>query len=254
MFISTKHLVNKYGVDETIARFFVDREPPRDNLYWHGKLLYLRPSLPGYLFIPLIIDLLHRLGLQKQALLADEFITVMEQVGHISALEEIGKISMAEAIEKCQELTEANAANKVWLDNVTNFFRSNKGNIFGKLTTPFKSLHRGDVFLFSLTTLKFPVSLFNTVVEQWFALISTCLLIDDAQDIESDMETGDDNAFLESGLNLAGLQNITVHVKNCLQKISALNETMAGELERQYQDVMQLPHILKLLNPSDDFR
>ena len=32
MFISTNYLVINYGVDEKIARFFVDSEPPVENL------------------------------------------------------------------------------------------------------------------------------------------------------------------------------------------------------------------------------
>ncbi len=56
MFISTGYLGIQYGVDNNIAKFFVDREPPANNLYWKDKYLYLRPS-PGYLFIPLIVDI-----------------------------------------------------------------------------------------------------------------------------------------------------------------------------------------------------
>ena len=247
MFISTKHLVNKYGIDETIARFFVDREPPVDNLYWHEKLLYLRPA-PGYLFIPLVIDLLYKIGLDKQGLLSEEFVSAMEQIGHISALEETGKISMEEAIKKCGDVLKEDAANEVWLDNVSDYFNSKEDNSIAKLTTPLKSLHRGDMFLFSLSTLAFPVSLFEKVAEQWFALISTLLLVDDAEDIEIDKETGDENAYLESGLNAEGLDRIAGLLKHNLTIISTVNSIMAVELDRQHQEQLQQPHILKMLN------
>lgn len=99
MFISADFLGITYGVDDKIARFFADREPPLDNLYWKGKLLYLRPS-PGYLFIPLIVDLLFKLGIDRNQLLSNEFVSTMEMTGHISALEETGQITKAEAIKK----------------------------------------------------------------------------------------------------------------------------------------------------------
>lgn len=200
MFISTKYLVTKYGVDDTIARFFVDREPPANNLYWHEKLLYLRPA-PGYLFIPLIVDLLYKLGLDKGELLSEAFIGTMEGVGHISALEEIKQISGQEAIRKCEELVKSVSINAAWLNNVSEYFEGKKDNIFNRLATPFKSLHRGDVFLFSLSTLNFSPSLFEKIAEQLFAIISSLLLLDDAEDIESDKETGDENAYIESGLH-----------------------------------------------------
>src|SRR4051812_25468824 len=103
MFISTKQLVNSYGIEHDIAEFFVEREPPVDNLYWNEKLLYLRPA-PGYLFIPLIIDLLNKLGIKRDFLLSESFVNLMEQVGHISAMEESNQISANEAITKCREL------------------------------------------------------------------------------------------------------------------------------------------------------
>src|SRR5438105_1881051 len=122
MFVSTKQLVATYGVDAEIARFFVDREPPENNLYWYEKLLYLRPA-PGYLFIPLIVDLLYRIGIDKAQLLAGNFVDTMEQVGHISALEEINQLSVEEAIEKCAELVKATCKNLPWLSSTIAFFK-----------------------------------------------------------------------------------------------------------------------------------
>ncbi len=76
MFISADFLAIQYGVDDAIAKFFVDRKPPENNLYWKGKELYLRKE-PGWLFIPLIVDLLFRLGIPKQQLLSSKFIELI---------------------------------------------------------------------------------------------------------------------------------------------------------------------------------
>jgi hypothetical protein len=195
MFISTSYLVKNYGIEDKIARFFVDREPPADNLYWCGKLLYLRSS-PGYLFIPLIVDLLFKIGIKKEDLLSDKFVILMEDVGHVSALEETNEITEKEAIIKCTELA-VNCSNQTWLRNVLSYFSGNKDNAFDRLTTPFKALHRGDFFLFSLGALQFEEKLFPMVARVWFALISTLLLLDDAEDISSDKDAGERNAFIE---------------------------------------------------------
>jgi hypothetical protein len=250
MFVSTKQLVQTYGIDEEIARFFVNREPPANNLYWNEKLLYLRPSLPGYLFIPLIVDLLYKVGLDKHELLSEVFVTAMEQVGHISVLEETGKISMVEAIKQCEQLVKVKSVNDLWLSNVIRYLEQTEANLFTKLTTPFKSLHRGDIFLFSLSTLAFPETLFEKIAKLWFALISLSLLVDDALDIDNDKEFGDENAYIESGLNTKGLKNIEELVKMSVGIISSINTTMAKELERQHQEIAQQPYIQKFLNPA----
>jgi hypothetical protein len=247
MFISTKYLVSKYGIDEAIARFFVDREPPADNLYWHEKLLYLRPA-PGYLFIPLIVDLLFKLDIDKEKLLSEKFIGTMESIGHISALEEIKKISAEEAIEQCNDLVEKVAVNAAWLHSVKRYFDGHPDNLLGKLVTPFKSLHRGDIFLLSLSTLDFSSSVYEAIAQQWFALISALLLLDDAEDIESDQETGDENAYIESGLNAEGLHRIAQLVKHDVEIIASVNPIMAAELERQHAALVEKPHLLRLLN------
>lgn len=249
MFISSSFLSISYGVDDKIARFFVDREPPADNLYWKDKLLYLRPA-PGYLFIPLIVDLLFKLGLERQQLLSEKFVGVMEQIGHISALEETGRVNEKEAIESCLKVVKDICKNREWYNSLSDFFNNGTGNFFRGLSTPFKALHRGDLFLASICSLRFPGELSEKIAEFWFALISTLLLLDDAEDIETDKKTGDLNAFLESGLDPRGVETILQLVSKNLRKISTLNGNMAHQLDQQFKDLITQPHISKYLNHS----
>ncbi len=235
MFISSAFLEINYGVDNQIARFFVDREPPADNLYWKEKLLYLRPA-PGYLFIPLIVDLLYRLGIDRQQLLSEQFVATMEQVGHISALEETEQITNNEAIKKSSELVKDLCSDKEWYNNLVDYLSNKNNNFFSNLSVPFKSLQRGDLFLFSICALSFPVELNEKIAEQWFALISTLLLLDDAEDIEADKETGDENAFIESGLNAAGIKKVEELAEKNIRQISFLNTAMSIQLKSQYQE------------------
>jgi len=249
MFISTNHLVENYGLDKEIARFFVDREPPENNLYWHEKLLYLRPT-PGYLFIPLIVDLLYKLGIDKHQLLSEEFVVTMEQIGHISALEETRQLSVADAISQCRQLVADNCKNKRWFSLLNDYFSDVTGNVLSKLATPFKALHRGDAFLFSICTVEFADTLMESIAEQWFALISTLLLLDDAVDVPADRKTSDENAFLESGLTPQGIANLQQLVDRSVMKIAEVNVRMADELSHRYKELLKTPHISQMLNQS----
>lgn len=235
MFISSSFLEIYYGVDSKIASFFVDREPPVDNLYWKDKLLYLRPA-PGYLFIPLIVDILYRLNIDREQLLSEQFVTTIEQIGHINALEETGRITENEAIKRSLDLVKDGDVNQQWYQTLLDYFDSKKDNLLYNLSTPFKALHRGDVFLFSLCVLSFPSSAFKEITEQWFALISILLLMDDAEDIKSDKETGEQNAFLESGLNIEGTGKIKELAVKSISKISTVNPAMALQLKSQFKE------------------
>ena len=100
MFISTNQLIKKYGIDNKIAGFFVEREPPADNLYWHEKLLYLRPA-PGYLFIPLIVDLLYKIGIKREDLLSENFVSCDGTDRAYQCAGRNNKITGSEAIIRC---------------------------------------------------------------------------------------------------------------------------------------------------------
>jgi hypothetical protein len=245
MFISSDFLGIQYGVNDKIARFFADREPPAGNLYWKDKLLYLRPEV-GYLFIPLIADLLYKSGLSRDEILHEDFVSLMEKTGHIAALEEAKKIDHAEAIKLCIAESEK-AKNRKWHENVSAFFTGTEHSMH-KLRTPFAALHRGDYFLFSLSALSFDETSHEQIVSIWFALITTLLLLDDAEDVEVDKAAGEENAFLQSGMTTEGLAKIKQLVKASLQKIASINRVMANKIDSTYINVVAQPHISKMIN------
>jgi hypothetical protein len=132
MFISTDFLATKYGVHDTIANFFVEREPPENNLYWKDKLLYLRPE-PGFLFIPIMVDALNKLGIAREVLLSDKYINLVEQIGHIAALEETAQINYEQAIEQCIALTKQDAKNKNFYASLTDYMQGGTNHFFQSL-------------------------------------------------------------------------------------------------------------------------
>lgn len=247
MFISKDFLGIQYGVDDKIAKFFADREPPANNLYWHDKSLYLQPS-PGYLFIPLIVELLYRAGISREQLLSNEFIECMEQIGHITALEETKQISAKEAVERCIALSKVACKNEAWFITVVDYYNEVPGNLIGSMTTPYKALHRGDIFLFSLSVLEFSHHLFEHIIELWFALISLLLLIDDADDITDDKKNNEDNAFLEAGLDKKGIEEIKQFVRDKLRILKSINKPMAVKIDKSFIAMIDKPHVYKLLN------
>lgn len=247
MFVSADFLGIQYGVHNSIANFFADREPPKQNLYWHGKLMYLRQE-PGFLFIPLMVDLLYRLGLKKEELLSELFVTTMEQIGHISALEELEKISKQEALDQYELLIQPIAKNNFILQQVSNYLRGKEENIVTLHITPYSALHRGDAFLFSLATLQFENEKWETIIKTWFALISILLLQDDAEDYEKDAESGDENAFLQAGLTAEGISSVKKLLATQLQFIASINKSMATTLDNNFKKLANKPNIEKLLN------
>ena len=245
MFLTANAIVNEFGIEDTIAKFFVDREPPKENLYWKDKQLYLRAQ-PGYIFLPLIVDLYYKQGLSLPELLSEKFITTLEKIGHYSAEEEFGIISKESAIKECIRLVDQNT-DEHFLNAVIDYLNGAENEI-STLTTPFKSLHRGDLFLFSISVLKCSDAKKLELVQTWFALISTLLLLDDSEDYESDLENADENAFIESGSNQEGFDKIKKQLAKNLDHIKSINVAMANGLHRKFISLADKPGIKEYLN------
>jgi hypothetical protein len=246
MFLSADYLAVHYGVDDKIAKFFVDRDPPAGNLYWHEKLLYLRFE-PGYLFIPLIVDLLFKLGISREHLLSEDFVQLMEKVGHIGALEETKKLSVQQAVEECAKITIPVAKDHHFVTELGKYF-NNEPNQLSSLRTGISALHRGDLFLFCIAALPVYGGIYQQVVQTWFALISSLLLLDDAQDVEQDSLNGEANAFIETGFDDEGLEQVKGLVKHNLQLISKLNSMMAKTLDSQLVNMFNKPYFQQRYN------
>jgi hypothetical protein len=246
MFLTANTVVAQYGIDEAIAKFYVDREPPKENLYWKDKLLYLRPA-PGYIFLPLITDLFYKSGISKHILLSEMFIQLLEQIGHYSAEEELQLITADEALQKCIDHVEPIATNKIFLGLLEDHFNGKK-NFITDRTTPFAALHRGDLFLFSLCLFDVTMAAQENLISIWFALISTLLLLDDAEDIEADKEINEQNAFLESGSNKDGFKKIQELVTNNLNYLATINPILTNTLRQKFIIATDKPFIKEYIN------
>jgi hypothetical protein len=245
MFLTANSLAIQYGIDDQIAKFYVDREPPKDNLYWKDKLLFLRPQ-PGYIFLPLITDLYYRSGIPKEILLGETFVQVLEDIGHFSAEQESGLISTAETVSKCIEVVKARVKDERFLSELINYYKG-AGNRISPLLTPFKSLHRGDFFLFSLCLLDIDMEKQFELTKTWFALISTLLLLDDAEDYLDDKEKGEENAFIESGSNQEGFERIKALLADNFHYLAKINFSLADALHRKFAAIADKPGIKEYL-------
>lgn len=246
MFLSAQALAIEYGIDDRIAKFYVDREPPTGNLYWKDKLLYLRPQ-PGYLFIPLIADLYFRSGISIDTVTGAEYVDTLETILHFAAEEEFGIIDTNQMKEKCKEFILPRSKNTENFDQLSTYF-DGKNGIVQEIGIPFEALKRGDVFLYVLCILDIDQSKFLGLVKTWFALISVLLLMDDSEDYYNDLASGDPNVFIETGSNVEGFERIKKMLTDQLNHLEALNYSMAHALHKKVITIAEKPGIKEFLN------
>ncbi|MDP4251718.1 MAG: hypothetical protein Q8918_16585, partial [Bacteroidota bacterium] len=187
MFISANQLHREMGVDLTIARFFVDRAVPQDNSFWEGKLLYISFG-NGYLSIPVYYDLLHRIGMPLDLLLAEDHILFTEKLMHHAIEQERKKITKNEEQIAIRDLLKGRIKNPDWYLSLCNYLDQGilkPMHAFG-LEPP--SLNRADVFLYVLCDLPLNEKQWKLAVRYWYALHPTYLVMDDLRDYEKDRE------------------------------------------------------------------
>jgi hypothetical protein len=232
MFTSIRFLTGQLDVDPDVAKFFVDRPVPEGNRYWKDRLLYVSRGT-GYLFIPLVYDLMLRLGLKKEALLEEAHIRRMEQVLDSAGQVEFDGLSGARHVDHCREVMVGAIRNPWLFKALEGYF--NAGGPVEPLGHPIPPLNRADTFLFCLCDLDMDETLTRTFLRYWYALIAVFLLMDDIQDWEEDKRLGEENAIRYLGEAPEAFARAMDMLKQDLHTLADLSPQLETYFERNLQ-------------------
>jgi hypothetical protein len=241
MFISVKHLEGKMGVDEQLARFFVDRKVPVGNAFWDKRRLYVNRG-NGYISIPVYYDLLHRIGLSKQVLLEEKHIQLMEQIMHYAIQVELGQISFDTQLELIQKLLEGRIKQYEFYHELLEYLKQPVLKPKGKLGMQVPALNRADVFLFILCDLPIEPKQIEKAIQCWYAMHTTYLLMDDIYDYRLDKQNLEENAIIELGDGKEGSIKAFDILHSNASLLYEINPVLGGFFEEAFDD-------LKNLNP-----
>lgn len=246
LYTSKQYLQNTMGVDADIAAFFVDRNIPAHNLYWKDRYLYVAKGT-GYLFIPLFFDLMYKAGLSKGTILNEEFVKLTENILDSAARHELDMISFDEHVNNCRELLNNKVVNLNLFTDLTQYF-SNKALPYNYLGTFSTALNRGDTYLFALCSLNIPLYLTPKIIELWYILIPSFLLMDDIMDLEEDRKKNDENSINDFGAGNTGVSNAISFLTNKFKKLKDVNSLLGEYFEKSLQRKLNTRYLKFLLN------
>jgi hypothetical protein len=238
MFISVKQFGRDMGVDERIARFFVDRRPPENNSFWKGKYIYIAYG-NGYNSIPVYYDILYRIGVPLDALLAEEHVLLMEQLMHFAILQEKNEISYEEELKHIRALLLGRVHHPMYYAALNQYMDQPVLTTLGPFGTPFPSLNRADVFLYVLCDLPLEEKQWELATRYWYALHPSYLIMDDIRDYARDKENGDENVVMDLGGGTTGFEKTMELYKKNMNTLKEINPVLAGYLtdhEEQLND------------------
>ncbi|MCE2758546.1 MAG: hypothetical protein LW706_11460 [Chitinophagaceae bacterium] len=234
MFLTKDDLKLSYGVHLQIGKTLVERPVPADNLYWKNRTTYV-PGAPGYIFIPIFADILHRSGVHLDELLSENFIQSSEKILHNAALHEHEQITWKEHIFQVAELVRPNMSNAHFFGDLLKYAAQERPIRIGSLPfgTAFPSLNRADAYLFLLSIIKSPSFDMGKALKAWYALMTYFLLMDDLADIKEDVKTGQPNALIDAGLHDDGEQLIAAMIDKSIVDMAEVNPVLANRIDHK---------------------
>jgi hypothetical protein len=247
MFTSKHHLHENMGVDMEIATFFVDRKLPTDNVYWRGRYLYVAFG-SGYLFIPLFFDLQYKIGVRKEDVLNEEYVRTFEAILHTAAMYEFEEIGFDEHIENCKRVVQGKIKNENFYADLCEYFKNSDVRPFKNLGTFSKALNRADTFLFGLCLYDFPQETLQRILQQWYALIPSFLLMDDVTDLNDDIQKNQENSISDFGPGALGIEKALAFLREKINLLKSVNEKLGEYFERSLDKKLETPYFKSLLN------
>lgn len=236
MFISVKHLHGNMGVDEEIARFFVDRKIPENNVFWQKKLLYVTRG-NGYISIPVYYDLLYRMGLPKSCLIEESHIVLMERIMHYAMQVEFQQISSKTQLDEIEKLLIGRTKNPVFFSELVDYLDQPILKPKGKLGKEISALNRADVFLFILCDLPLDKGETEKAIQFWYALHTSYLLMDDIYDYQFDKQNLEENAVIELGDGEEGSIKAYTTLQANLEVLYQINPALSSFFELSIRDL-----------------
>jgi hypothetical protein len=247
MVVTSRKLQDNLGVNNKIADYFAnERAVPPNNLFWKDKRIYLSAGF-GFLTIPLTFDLIHKLGVPLEILLADEHVSLMEEGFNQLKCYENETISFNDFLQQCKVLLAPSIKQKKLASDLFTTLSGGTPQYF-QLETKHKALARSDSFLFTLVDLDLSDEWVTNFLPYWYALARPILLLDDFKDLTEDRRTKDENTIIELGNNKQAIEAAFELGRQDLEKLKTINPQLAKYMQYDLEDALLYEHIQAEIN------
>jgi hypothetical protein len=246
MVITSGILISRLGIDKQIADYFANqRAIPANNLFWKDKRIYLSMGF-GFLTIPFAFDLMHKRGIDKDLLLQDDHVTLMEKGFDLLKQFELSLISYPDFMESCKRLLNGKIRQPHFAEALFSLFSGAPTSFH--FEKEHKALARSDFFLFTLTDLPLSDEWIQDFLPYWYAIARPILLLDDFRDIEEDRISGEENTIIEMGDNKAAVEQAYLLGTEDLNLLATVNSLLAEFIQGLLDDSLQYASIRQMID------
>lgn len=224
------YLKNDLGIDTRVIELLSARQVPKNNAYWKGRKTYVSQS-PGYLFIPIYLDLLLKSNVGV-SVLSEAHLLLIEKILHSAACQEAGSITYMQHHEECQNILRQVGISK---EEIRKIEESLINRAFTLFPEKYKSLRRANSFLYSAAL--FP-NHYDLFFHFWESVMPLFLFLDDLTDLDEDLANKSENCLLDSPSienNFFALHSI---IAVSLKPLEIVNSKLYQELNKLRQEAV----------------
>lgn len=224
------YLKQDLGIHPDVIELLCSREVPKNNEYWKGRKSYLSHS-PGYLFLPILLDLLLKSKVGT-SVLSESHLLLIEKVLHSAACQEAGSITYMQHHQECRNiLYQAGIAE----GEIRKIEESLINRAFTLFPEKYKSLRRANSFLYSAAL--FP-NHYDLFFHFWESVMPLFLFLDDLTDLAEDLVNKSENCLLDSSSienNFFALHTI---IAESIKPLEIVNWQLYQELNKLRQEAV----------------
>jgi len=224
------YLKNDLGIDTRVIELLCAREVPKNNAYWKGRKTYVSQS-PGYLFIPIHLDLLLKSNVGV-SVLSEAHVLLIEKILHSAACQEAGSITYMQHHEECQNILRQVGISKEEIRKIEESLINRPFTLFPE---KYKSLRRANSFLYSAAL--FP-NHYDLFFHFWESVMPLFLFLDDLTDLAEDVANKAENCLLDSPSienNFFALHSI---ISVSIKPLEIVNSKLYHELNKLRQEAV----------------
>jgi hypothetical protein len=235
-------LQDRMGIDSEIANYFAnERAVPVNNAFWKNKRIYVSTGF-AYLCIPVLSDLLLKLGIDKSVILSESHIKLTEDIFDRSVQYEFKQITFPNFVNECNLLLSGKIKQLNLVEDLNTVLIEKKSKHF-RFETKLQSLARCDGYLYSFADLDTSDEWVKQFLTYWYTIMRPILLIDDFQDLLLDRVNGEENAIIELGDYATGIQSAyNLGVKD-LKLLAEINPKFSAFMASTLKNVLTMRHI-----------
>lgn len=224
------YLETELGIHKNVIEFLCNRQVPKNNEYWRGRKNFISQS-PGYLFIPILLDLFLKSNLGA-AVLSELHLLLIEEILHSAARQESGSITYANHHQECKRILHSIG---ISAEEITRIEQSLVNRPFTLFPGTYKSLRRADSYLYS--AILFPNN-YDLIFSYWESIMPLLLFLDDLTDLAEDLASHAENSLLDSPNYENNFFTLHPLVAESIKPVEKINGVLYKELNRMRQQAV----------------